>query len=136
MFKLAKIINSGTNVPEPIRLPKALTFEIVAMTPLTLFEGGLLPFENADGPAYFPLENSSADDNDKVLCFKTQPNMLFEVPLIGDPENVYVGALVELYCANGVAVGVTDQMGLGACEIVDLCGATASGDKILVKFIL
>ena len=60
--------------------------------------------------------------------------MIFEVPVIGAPTDLYNGLSVELMIESGHgAYAISDTDG-GPAKIYSLEGATKPGDKVLVTF--
>jgi hypothetical protein len=134
MFKLIKIVNSGVNVPEPIRMPKASETVIKAGTLLTV-NGGLLKNCTATAtPTYVALADSPAGATEAVVA-EINRNMYFEAPVTAEPDALAVGDKVTLAIdSDGAAYGVTATTSSGVATVVELAGANASGDKITVKF--
>ena len=135
MFKLIKILNSGVNVPEPIRLPKAQDLKIKIGSAL-LFSGGTITACPSDTtPTHISMEDAGTDKN-TVLCHDVTPNMLFETYIYTYLQGTAVGDKVELIRdEDGMAVCVdTYATDTGVATVVDLMGSRVEGDHIIVKF--
>ena len=134
MFKLIKIINSGVNVPEPIRMPKASGTALKAGTLLTLSEGALINCASTTAPKYVALADADAGKTEAVVA-EISHDMLFETPVTDFPEGLFIGAKVTLAIdSDGAAYAVTATTASGVATIADLAGASAANDRITVKF--
>ena len=134
MFKLIKIINSGVNVPEPIRMPKASDKTVKSGTLLTVTNGELADCGPTSAPTYVALADAGVSDT-VAVCAAINGNMYFEAPLSESPASLKIGAKVTLATdADGAAYGVSATVSGGVATVIDLCGATSAGDKITVKF--
>ena len=134
MFKLIKIINSGVNVPEPVRMPKASGVTVKRGTLLTLSQGVVNNCTATTAPRYVALADAAATDTHSV-CAEISESMRFDAPVTADPASLTVGAKVTLATdTDGAAYGVTATTASGVATVVDLCAATAAGDMITVKF--
>ena len=135
MFKLVKILNAGVNVPETEKFPCAKE--------LSLDAGSCVLYDNERGELYVGTETScpqfvlakAVKKNDPfALCYRISPEMIFEVPVIGDPANLSPGMSVELMIESGHgAYAISDTDG-GPAKIYSLEGASKYGDKVLVTF--
>ena len=134
MFKLIKILNSGTNVPESVKLPKSPDLDVKMGSALILSGGTVANCTATTSPTYIAAQNA-VNGEDKVLCYPISPDMLFETVFNEPSESVVIGAKVKL-CTDddGSAVNVSADTASGVATVVDLMGAKNAGDKVTVKF--
>ena len=135
MFKLAKILNSASNVVEPCRMPrgKGASYRLGS---LALLKSGAL--ENAaatETPTFVIGESLTDEAASTVLCYPISPDMIFEAVRNGDPTSLVPGARVTLDIVDGSAVGVTASTSGGVCEIFNLGGAKNVGDAVFVRIV-
>ena len=122
MFRLIKIEGGRINVPEPQILPVGNT-AVVTGQALVLSGGKLV---SATGkPTFVALNDGAA--NGECAVGRVESNQIYEVectavPTLGTKVTISDGKKVTATTADGVA------------EIVDVNGATAAGDTVLVRF--
>ena len=134
MFKLIKILNSGTNVPEPQILSKTLTSKLKAGVAVKMSVGKATACAATEKPSYIVLKTPE-DSQSKVLCHAVNENMLFETFINADPSALSVGDKVTIGNDSDNLPGcVSATTTSGVATIVDLLDAKAPGDKIIVKF--
>ena len=133
MFRLIKIENSGVNVPEPVLLKKDTATKIAIGTALVINEGIAVMCGSAAKPEYISYENAPAE-NDTVLCYRVNSNMLFEVAVTAEPTSLTVGSKVTLAADEDGCMSLVSATAGGAAEVADLCSAKLAGDKITVRF--
>ena len=137
MFKLVKILNSSTTVPETIRIKTS------ANEPYTR---GMLLKMNANGaaknvvvgemPTHVCCETLKAGESETVLCYEITEAMVFSAPTFGSMEGVSVGVKVTLEVDDdGYATCVTPFEDGGYVTIHNTCGATDSDQQVLVRFV-
>jgi len=134
MFKLTKILNSGVNVSEPVRVKaaEATDYQIGAMA---LIEDGALKNASAsDTPTLIIGQSVKADSTDTVLCHPVSPDMVFECRAYGEVASLAVGDRLALSVIDGAATGVNASAS-GAATVYELAGANKNGDVIFVRFI-
>ena len=134
MFILSKILSSGSNVPEPVKLPPAPDMSFKYGSALVVREGMVFNAMADEMPAYICGENVSGTTPKSITCYPITSDMIFETTLKGDPANIYVGDKVKLSVELGSATGVSDVTTDGFITIFNLNGAKKSGDKIYVRF--
>ena len=127
MFELIRIENARLNVPEPVCYETSEA-EISIGQALVLTDGKLAAC-GADKPQFIAM--SAKKENDLVAVCRVESNQLYEVPVSAAPTYLKVGAKVTLE-ADGLQVTATTADGVA--EIVNLNGAKAIGDKIVVRF--
>ena len=126
MFIVRKILGSRINVPEP-EMHVAGT-AITAGMALTLSGGTLTKATTT--PTHIAL--AGAASGEQVACYAVIPGtMIFEVPVSAAPTSLKEGDKVTL---DSGALNVTATTTNGVATIVDLNGATAAGDTVMVKF--
>lgn len=139
MFKLTKIEGGRINVFEPQVLPVGSS-AVVFGQGLVLTDGALVS-AGAGKPTYIALADSTYTVTDEfgstttksrasISVGRVESNQVYETTFSAAPTGVKVGAKVTL--AGGLTVTATTSNGVA--EIVDLCGASAVGDKVLVRF--
>ena len=134
MFKLIKILNSGANVPEPVKLPKSPSLGVKMGSALILSGGTVANCTPTTAPTYIAAQNAVSGE-DKVLCYAVSPDMLFETTFNEPSESIVIGAKLTLGTDDeGSAVNVTADTLSGVATVVDLMGAINPGDKVTVKF--
>ena len=131
MFKLLKIENARENVPSPVFLDVAAN-EAVAMGEALVLSGGTLTKCGATtAPAFIAMADLTA-----AAAKRTSPvarvasNQIYEVPVSAAPTSLKVGDKVTLH-TDGLQVTATKDGGVVTVE--NLNGATAAGDKIVVR---
>ena len=82
-------------------------------------------------PTHICCRDQAADEKEHILIYPITGTMHFETVVTAAPTALKVGNKVTL-AADGL--GVTATTTSGVCTIVNLNGATAAGDKIVVKF--
>lgn len=82
-------------------------------------------------PTHMCCRDQAADAAEYILVYPITGTMRFCVQVTAAPTALSVGSKVTL-AADGL--GVTATTTSGVCEIVDLNGAKAAGDEIVVKF--
>lgn len=134
MFTLIKILNSRSNVPEPIKLPCNANANIKIGTALHVSAGKVASCDATTKPTYIAAANSKSGEGE-VLCYPVSPDMLFETTISTASTSLTVGAKLTLYVDfESCAVGVTATTASGVAEIAEPVGALVAGDKITVKF--
>ena len=126
MFIVRKILGGRTNVPEPeMHVAGA---DITSGMALNLTGGTLVKATAA--PTHIAM--ADAKSGDTVACYAVLPGvMIFEVNLSAAPGSIKEGDKVTLG-TDGLTVTATTTNGVAT--IVDLNGAAAAGDTIMVKF--
>ena len=125
MFIVKKILGARINVPEPEKHIAGTA--ITQGMALTLTGGKLVAATGT--PTHIALGAAKADE--EVACYAVLPAMHFEVPVTAAPTSLKEGDKVTI--AEG-SLGVTATTQSGVATIVDLNGAKAVGDLIMVKF--
>ena len=125
MFNVKKILGARINVPEPEKHIAGTA--ITQGMALTLTGGKLVAATGT--PTHIALGAAKADE--EVACYAVLPAMHFEVPVTAAPTSLKEGDKVTI--AEG-SLGVTATTQSGIATIVDLNGAKAAGDLIMVKF--
>lgn len=125
MFNVKKILGARINVPEPEKHIAGTA--ITQGMALTLTGGKLVAATGT--PTHIALGAAKADE--EVACYAVLPAMHFEVPVNAAPTSLKEGDKVTI--AEG-SLGVTATTQSGVATIVDLNGAKAAGDLIMVKF--
>ena len=135
MFKLIKILNTGVNVPEPEQVGCNNALSLDAGTCVVYDESsGKIDLGNQNTTPTHVLVKAVKKGDSTALCYRITPEMIFEVPVIGDPSSLYVGISVELAIeANHGAYAVTDVED-GPAKLYSFSNATKHGDKVLVTF--
>lgn len=134
MFKVIKILNSGVNVPEPHIVTKTLSANFKRGIAFKLSGGKAVACSATEKPKYIALEEP-AETQTRMLCHAVNENMLFETYINADPSALSVGDTVTIGMdSNNLPGCVTATTASGVATIVDLCGAKAAGDKVVVKF--
>ena len=133
MFKLIKILNSGVNVPEPELLPceANLVLDAGACVVYNSNSNKIYSGDQVEAPTHILIKGIK--DSDKfALCYRISPDMIFEVPIIGNPASLHAGMTVEFALKDGLTAYAASDIAGGPAVIYSLEGATKSGDKILI----
>ena len=135
MFKLIKILNSGVNVPETVRLTKSSLDEIYAGIPVRLESGVVTVCDIHDKPTHMTVQHAEAGTN-TVMCHEVSPNMIFETYFNEAPEELYIGSKTSFAQDNNDMPGCIDyaENAGGSVTIVDMPRNASAGDKVSVKF--
>ena len=132
MLKLIKIINSGVNVPEPVRLPKD-DAAIVAGAALVFAAGKANYATTGEKPTHVSL--SASEEGEKtVLCYEIHDNMIFEAPVLALPTSISVGDKLALATAGGAPIGLSATTAGGVATVISTDGACVEGDTVSFKF--
>ncbi len=131
MFKLLKIENARMNVPEPEYL-LATDGEAIEMgEALVLADGKVTKCGATAAPTYIAMGSIAANDTKRsVAVCRVEKNQVYEVPVTAAPTALKVGDKVTLH-TDGLQVTATTTSGV--VTIVDLNGAAAVGDKVVVR---
>lgn len=131
MFKLLKIENARENVPSPVFLDVAAN-EAVAMGEALVLSGGTLTKCGATtAPAFIAMADLTAAAAKRTIpVARVASNQIYEVPVSAAPTSLKVGDKVTLH-TDGLQVTATTTSGVVTVE--NLNGATAAGDKIIVR---
>ncbi len=135
MFKIVKIFNSSTSVPECVTLDAASATAYSRGAAVTITSGKAAACSATTAPSFIIAQDHAADAADKVLAYPVTADTVFEVPLGAAPTSLSMGDTVTLDVVDSQAVGVTATTAGGVATILDLQGATAAGDLILVRFL-
>ncbi len=131
MFYLLKIENARMNVPEPEFLEAKAGEEITLGEALVLTDGALTRCGATAVPTYIAMGAKSAgDENRTVAVCRVESNQVWEVPVTVAPSALKIGSKVTLH-TDGLQVTATTASGV--VTVVDLNGASAAGDKIIVR---
>lgn len=134
MFKLVKILNSGTNVAEPQYIPTDEDTDYYAGSVIKIAGGVATNVNPTDTPSYVVCESVKYGTKKRLLCYKIDPNMVFEAPFSAPPVGLKVGDKVTLALTPTLAQGITANTTSGVAEIFDLAGAKNTGDTAYVIF--
>ncbi len=131
MFKLLKIENARENVPSPVFLDVTAS-EAVEMGEALVLSGGTLTKCGATvAPTHIAMAALAADAAKRTIpVARVASNQIYEVPVSAAPTSLKVGDKVTLH-TDGLQVTATTTSGVVTVE--NLNGATAAGDKIIVR---
>jgi len=134
MFILAKILGGRMNVPEPHTIPcTATSAAIAAGTPVNIAAGVVTPLTASTTVlATHIVENAAASGATSITVSEILPGNVYEAPMTATPSSMGVGGEYKI-TASGVSATAVSSSVRGAL-LYDLCGAAASGDKVLVTF--
>ena len=131
MFKLLKIENARLNVPEPEYLTVTESEAVSEGEALVLASGKLTKCGATVAPTYIAMASLSADaEKREIAVCRIEKNQVYEVPVTATPTALKVGDKVTLH-TDGLQVTATTTSGV--ITIVSLNGATAAGDKVVVR---
>ncbi len=131
MFRLMKIENARINVPEPEYLDVTAAEAVSEGEALVLASGKLTKCGATVAPEFIAMASLSADATKRTIAVcRVEKNQVYEVPVTAAPTSLKVGDKVTL---NTDGLQVTATTTSGVVTIVDLNGATAAGDKVVVR---
>ena len=131
MFVLTKIEGGRINVPEPEYL--VCSAAVSKGAACTLTSGKLAALAaGTTKPTYIALAGGKA--NETIPACRVEPNQVYEVPISALPTSLNVGDKVTIEITDTKGCKVTATKTDGVATIVSLNGASAIGDKILVRF--
>lgn len=131
MFRLMKIENARINVPEPEYLDVTAAEAVSEGEALVLSSGKLTKCGATAAPEFIAMASLSADATKRTIAVcRVEKNQVYEVPVTAAPTSLKVGDKVTL---NTDGLQVTATTTSGVVTIVDLNGATAAGDKVVVR---
>lgn len=131
MFRLMKIENARINVPEPEYLDVTAAEAVSEGEALVLASGKLTKCGATAAPEFIAMASLSADATKRTIAVcRVEKNQVYEVPVTAAPTSLKVGDKVTL---NTDGLQVTATTTSGVVTIVDLNGATAAGDKVVVR---
>jgi hypothetical protein len=128
MFTLRKIEGGRINVFEPVVYPVGSS-AVTEGEALVLTSGKLTKCGATVKPTFIALANGAVGA--EIPVGRVESNQVYEVATSADASALAVGAKVTLG-DDGLTVTATTNSGVA--EIVDLNGATKTGDTIYVRF--
>lgn len=128
MFDLKKILNGRMNVPEPEMHVAGIDIASTGMA-LTLAAGKLALCSPTSVPTHISM--GIAKNGEKCAVCPVNGDQRYEVEVTAAPTSLKEGDKVTI-ASDGL--GVTATTSSGVATIVSLDGASASGDKITIKF--
>lgn len=133
MFRLLKVENGRMNVPEPV-FHDVTAGEAVEIGEALVLTGGKLTKCGATTKPEFIANGvkSASDENRKLGVVRVEGNQVYEVPVTGAPTSLKVGDKVTI---NTDGLQVTATVTNGVITIDHLNGATAAGDKLIVRIV-
>lgn len=132
MFTPVKIELGRQNVAEPAYLEVTANEAVVKGELLVLSSGKLTKCSGTTKPAYVACGAKAAGDADRVLMVNPITHAdIFETTFAATPTSLVVGSKVTIH-TDGAQVTATTTSGVAT--IVNMLGATASGDLVAVKF--
>ncbi len=133
MFRIIKLLNARTNVPETVAIPVTASTVYPEGCAVKLSSGAAVHCAATDAPEYIVAAAADASVDSVVLCYPLLGDAIVETPVSAAPTSLKIGNKVTLNVnASSVAVGVTATTTNGVAEIYDLAGAAAAGDKLLL----
>lgn len=131
MFRLLKIENARMNVPEPEYLDVTDAEAVAEGEALVLASGKLTKCGATAAPQYIAMGIKTAADTKRMIpVCRVEKNQVYAVPVTAAPASVKVGEKVTLH-TDGLQVTATTTSGV--VTVVDLNGASAAGDEIIVR---
>ena len=135
MFQLAKILYSGSNQPEPLRITGTSGESYTRGQPMKLVDGILTKVPAGEMPTHMTMETKTVQkEGDTVLCYAITPNMIFDVVCYEDIIGEFSGRKINLYGSSTNWIGVGAKAG-SVATVYDAKRAKISGDHIQIRFI-
>ena len=134
MFKLIKILNSGINVPEVVKLKASTTKSYLAGEALVLSGGTAVSASATTKPTFIAAANAPKGVSE-IAAYPISTDMIFECTVSATPTSLSRGSVVTLKIdADSRAMGVSATTESGVATVYDTLNAKAAGDKLLVRF--
>ena len=141
MFKLVKILNSGVNVPEPVKV-QYVGSRIIKSGCIYYWNQGTISCDKiADNDdLIYVLQNANkGGEKTYVCCYVIKPNMIFEVDVYDKPSIIYAGEPFTLklnnekgaYTIKTEILDDDDEVAYG--KIIDIINYESTG-KVLIRF--
>ena len=131
MFKLRKILNAGSNIPEYCLLPVKAGLNYKRGCALILKEGVLCHPEATEAPTHVSVSDFASGEGSELICYKITPDMLFEA-LRDDDTLLKRGDRFALRAEDGACLYLT-RSDEGAAVLYELPD-TDEQRKITVRF--
>lgn len=108
MFKLIKITNGRTNVPEPVKVKKGSIIDYVSGCVYYLSGNNVNDNQNEDDDLIFiPLETvKKSEGKNSIIGYIVSEGMVFETDMRGDCSAFGIGDTVNIF---------TDEKGTNCC---------------------
>ncbi len=136
MFKLIKIENSGTNQPEPIRVPAFYDIGYESGDAYCIRNNVLIPIDDVLVPSHICLETLDYNEKRTVLCFKINENMIFETTSFTDGATYNIGEKYDV--ADGIVgqcTGIKNTQNRPLLIVERQANNVKKGDPVLVRFL-
>ena len=133
MFKLTKILSSGSSLPDPVRLPIDKSYRYITGGLGILHKDKLIPARATDIPTHLIGETPQSREVENIIAYEITSRMIFEVPIESDPEKERIGNRLLIDDMRGMSDAVISGIG-GAAMIIDMNNAKRAGDKLYVLF--
>lgn len=132
MFRLIKYEHGAINVPEPEYYDAKASEAIERGEALTLVDGAVTKCSGATRPTHIALGavSAAATEREIAVC-RVDNNQQYEVPVSAAPTALKVGAKVTI---NSTGTEVTATTTDGVATIININGAKAAGDTVVVRF--
>ena len=130
MFKLIRIENSGTNQPEPVRIPVHPSLNVIIGGAYILEGDRLNAGDRYKTPTHVALESAKPGEKNSVLCYRINENMIFEGPAFGTPIYIYSGMRNAVHVENNAGVGISEDTDSGSLSLVNRNNAVKEGDLV------
>lgn len=136
MFRLTKILGGRINVPEPATVTVSSAVTVADGTPVRITGGTLTKLTSSTTVLATHVTLASVTSGKKVLCAPVTPDMIFAVPLAAAPTGMTVGTeyLIGTDSQTVTASTPAANASTRGVILVDLAGAKAAGDEVLVRF--
>lgn len=138
MFKLIKILNSPTGIPDYKMVNTEVTEKYYIGCALTLAEGAAVHCASGSTmPQYIAAEQLVSPNGELLRVFPVTPDMVFEVAVTTAPDEIYHGVRVNMaeYIKNVYSLVSGTPAENGIAVVYDTCGAEKKGDKIQIRFV-
>lgn len=133
MFNLVRIENARMNVPEPLFYDVTADEAVSAGEALVLSSGKLTKCGATAKPAFIAIGCCTASQSArKIAVCRVEADQIWEVPCNAAPTALVPGSLVTLH-TDGAQVTATTTSGV--VTVVDTQGASAAGDRLLVRIV-
>lgn len=137
MFKLVKILNSNTTVPEIVKRNASLSEGYKRGSLLVMENNGTLRnVEVGQMPTHICCEDVDPETQSTVRCYEILETMVFEVPAIGNMQNTTPGSKITMDVDDDAIVAYASPSNQdGYVTLHDHCGAKKRGDTVRIRFI-
>lgn len=111
----------------------AVSIVVHAGEAMVLSSGKLVKATGTTKPVFVSMEDVKTNDTTReISVYRIDPRMVFKVETSADASALNIGQKVTI---DATGTKVTATTSSGVCTLVDMLGASASGDPVLVRIV-